>query len=116
MPEETKLGKIEISPRAIASIAIQSLKECYGVVGLATSRTLWQDIDRIMHRKGHQRGIDVRLVGDEIIIDLYVVIEYGTRISEVAQNIMNNVKFNVEKALGLPIAQVNVHVQKLRVG
>jgi uncharacterized alkaline shock family protein YloU len=37
------------------------------------------------------------------------------RISEVAHNIMESVKFNVEKALGIPVAQVNVHVQGLRV-
>ena len=42
-------------------------------------------------------------------------IEYGVRISEVAQNIMESVKFAVEKALGLPVVQVNVHVQGLHV-
>ncbi|OGO04569.1 MAG: hypothetical protein A2Y73_01715 [Chloroflexi bacterium RBG_13_56_8] len=63
----------------------------------------------------YHRGIETRLVDDQIVIDLYVVIEYGTRISEVAQNVMECVKFNVEKALGMPVAEVNVHVQGLRV-
>jgi uncharacterized alkaline shock family protein YloU len=57
----------------------------------------------------------VRIEADQIIIDLYVIIEYGIRISEVAHNIMRNVKFRVEKSLGVPVAQVNVHVQGLRV-
>jgi uncharacterized alkaline shock family protein YloU len=57
----------------------------------------------------------VRLDGDQIIIDLYVIIEYGTRISAVAHNIMSNVKFSVEKSLGVPVAEVNVHVRGLRV-
>jgi len=43
------------------------------------------------------------------------VVEYGTRISEVAQNMMQSVKFNVERALGMQVAEVNVHVQGLRV-
>jgi len=50
-----------------------------------------------------------------IVIDLYVIMEYGVRISEVAHNIMATVKFNVEKKLGMPVREVNVHVQGLRV-
>ena len=44
-----------------------------------------------------------------------MIIEYGTRIVSVAHSVQNLVKFNVEKALGLPVASVNVHVQGLRV-
>jgi uncharacterized alkaline shock family protein YloU len=46
---------------------------------------------------------------------LYVIIEYGTRISEVAHNIMSVVRFRVEKALDTSVAGVNIHVQGLRV-
>ncbi|HIP96173.1 MAG TPA: Asp23/Gls24 family envelope stress response protein [Anaerolineae bacterium] len=109
MSEKTRLGKIEIAPTAIASLASQAVLESYGVVGM-TARGLAQVLRRDAHR-----GVEVRLEGDEIIIDLYVVLEYGTRISTVAQNIMSNVKFSVEKALGVPVSQVNVHVQALRV-
>jgi uncharacterized alkaline shock family protein YloU len=59
--------------------------------------------------------VDVRLQDGQVIIDLYVIVEYGTRISEVAHNMMAAVKFRVEKALGTSVAQVNVHVQGLRV-
>jgi uncharacterized alkaline shock family protein YloU len=72
-------------------------------------------IAEILPGENYQRGIDVKLVHHEIVIDLYVVIEYGTRISEVANGIMSRVKFSVEKALGIPVAQVNVHVQGLHV-
>ncbi|MCD6552462.1 MAG: Asp23/Gls24 family envelope stress response protein [Anaerolineae bacterium] len=109
MSEKTRLGKIEIAPTAIASLASQAVLKSYGVVGM-TARGLAQVLRRDAHR-----GVEVRLEGDEIIIDLYVVLEYGTRISTVAQNIMSNVKFSVEKALGVPVSQVNVHVQALRV-
>jgi len=50
-----------------------------------------------------------------IVVDLYVVIEYGTRISEVAHNVMQSVKFAVERALSMQVAEVNVHVQGLRI-
>jgi uncharacterized alkaline shock family protein YloU len=60
-------------------------------------------------------GIEVHVQGDEIVIDIYVIVEYGTRISSVAHSIMNVVKYNVERALGVPVRRVNVHVQSLRV-
>jgi uncharacterized alkaline shock family protein YloU len=49
------------------------------------------------------------------VIDLYVVLQYGTRVSEVTHGIMNRVKFTIEKAVGIPVVQVNVHVQGLHV-
>ncbi len=111
MTEETGWGKIEIAPTAIASIATWTVLECYGVVGI-TSRRLRGGFFR---RDNYRRGVEVKIDGGRIIINLYVVIEYGTRISEVAHNIMSNVKFSVEKVLGTPVAEVNVHVQGLRV-
>ncbi len=43
-----------------------------------------------------------------------MIIQYGTRISEVAHGVMNNVKYSLEQVLGIPVAEVNVHVQGLR--
>jgi uncharacterized alkaline shock family protein YloU len=47
-------------------------------------------------------------------VDLYVIIQYGTRISEVAHGVMHGVRYALEQALGIPVAEVNVHVQGLR--
>ncbi|HIC94531.1 MAG TPA: Asp23/Gls24 family envelope stress response protein [Anaerolineae bacterium] len=113
MAEETRLGKVEITPAAIAVIAGQAVLNCYGVVGMA-SKSLVGGLAQLL-QPDSRRGVEVKLEDDKIIIDLYVVIEYGTRISTVAHNIMSTVKFAVEKALGVPVAQVNVHVQGLRV-
>ncbi len=109
MAESTHLGKIEISPAAVASLANHAVLKTYGVVGMSL-RNLVQILSR-----DSKRGVSVHIEDGEIIIDLYVIIEYGTRISEVAHNIMGNVKFAVEKALGVPVSQVNVYVQELRV-
>src|SRR5512135_1672162 len=114
MTEETILGRIEISPTAIASLAGQSVLECYGVVGMA-NKNLRDGIAEVMPRNNYRRGIDVKVIDREIVIDLYVVIQYGTRISEVTHGIMNRVKFTLEKIVGLPVREVNVHVQGLHV-
>ena len=113
MAEETPLGNIDISPTAIASIAAQAVTHAYGVVGLA-NKNFADGVIRTLSGDAH-RGVAVIVDGDRIEIDLYVVVEYGTRIASVAASLQNLVRFNVEKALGAPIHAVNVHVQGLRV-
>lgn len=115
MTSETYLGKIEVSPLAVASLASEAVLGCYGVVGMAPAGTLREGLVEILQREAGHRGVEVRVREGEIAVDLYVVVEYGTRISEVAHNIMEAVKFRLERALGMPIAEVNVHVQDLRV-
>jgi uncharacterized alkaline shock family protein YloU len=110
----TQLGKIEISSVVIARIASHAVLESYGVVGMAATSFTDGLVELLTPCTSH-RGVDVQLRDGQIIIDLYVIVEYGTRISEVAHNIMSAVRFRVEKALGRSVTQVNVHVQGLRV-
>jgi len=114
MTEESRLGRIEVSRATIAGLAAAAVLECYGVVGMSRP-ALPSRLAEVVQRDHHRRGVRVRVVEQRIVIDLYVVLEYGVRISEVAHNIMENVKFRVEKALSVPIEEVNVHVQGLRV-
>jgi len=109
------VGRIQVSPKAIASIASEAVLSCYGVVGMSAATLLRDGIAEVLQVDSYHRGVEVRVVDQKIVIDLYVVVEYGTRISEVAQNVMSSVKFSVEKALGMPVAEVNVHVQGLRI-
>ena len=111
--ENTSRGRIEISPNAIAAIAYQAAIETYGVVGLA-SRNLADGLANALVRDP-RHGVDVSAEGEEVTIDIYVVIEYGTRIASVANSVSHSVRFHVEKATGLPVKAVNVHVQGLRV-
>ncbi len=113
MSEENPLGKIEISPTAIATLAAHAVLQSYGVVGMAP-KNLADELTTALGDAAH-RGVEVHMTGDRIQIDLFVIIEYGTRISSVAHSIMNVVKYTVEQALGVPVTQVNVHVQGLRV-
>jgi uncharacterized alkaline shock family protein YloU len=56
--EETRLGRIEVSPTAIASLASQVVLECYGVVGMAT-KDLASGLVEILQPASHRRGVDV---------------------------------------------------------
>lgn len=115
MEREAQLGKIEVSPRAIATIAARAVVECYGVVGMA-SKNLRDGLAVLLVGDEHyHRGVEVSFADRQVVIDLYVIVEYGLRISEVANNIQESVKFAIEKVLGLPVVLVNVHIQGLRV-
>ncbi|MHB1005132.1 MAG: Asp23/Gls24 family envelope stress response protein [Chloroflexota bacterium] len=108
-------GRIEVSPQAISTVASRAVMDSYGVVGLAHPHRR-DGLVEILQRESYHKGVEVRLeAGDQIVVDLFVVIEYGTRISEVARNVASAVKFAVEKALGLPVMQVNVNVKGIRV-
>jgi uncharacterized alkaline shock family protein YloU len=108
------LGKIEVSTRAIATVAGRAVAQCYGVVGIAARHPRFATVETLPPEQ-YGRGVEVRLVDDHVSIDLYVVLEHGLRISEIAHNIMSNVKFAVERTLGLPVVRINVNVQALRV-
>lgn len=106
-------GNIHISKQTIATIAFQAVQRSYGVVGLASKNI----VDGLTHAlvKDPTHGIDVEYKHDLINIDLYIIIEYGTRIKSVATSVANTVRYQVEKTLGLPVNEVNVHVQGLRI-
>jgi len=107
-------GKIEVSSRAIATIAGRTVAECYGVVGMAARRARFGGVE-VLLPSHYSRAVEVRFADDHITIDVHVVLEHGLRITEIAHNIMSNVKFAVEHTLGLRVVRVNVNVQALRV-
>jgi uncharacterized alkaline shock family protein YloU len=106
-------GRIEISHKAIATLAAQAAVRSYGVVGMA-SRNLVDGIVYLLARDP-RHGVEVTSSGGQVGIDLYIVVEYGTRVSSVAESVAHTVRYQVERALGMPIAHVNIHVQDLRV-
>lgn len=107
-------GKIEISPQAVAALAGHAVIQCYGVVGITTRHPRFGVLS-LLPPEQYGRGIEVRFISDHIAIDVYVVLEHGLRISEIAHNLIKDVKYEVEQALGLSVVEVNVNVQALRV-
>jgi len=108
-----ELGSILIQKEAIASIARQSTLQSYGVVGLAP-KNLFESIRQIL-KKDAKYGVEVDFDHEGLVIDLYIMVEYGTRIKSITNSVVNSVKYNVEKTIGLPVRRINVHVRGLRI-
>jgi uncharacterized alkaline shock family protein YloU len=111
--EKMPIGSIHISARAIATIAYQAARQSYGVVGLAP-KNLVNELTQVVV-KDPTLGVEVHYNGDSINIDMYVIVEYGTRIKSVADSVSNTVRYQVEKAVGMPVDQISIHVQGLRI-
>lgn len=110
---DDKFGRIAVSPAAIATLVAEAVKECYGVVGMS-SRSRLDELAGTLQRSG-RKGVEIGEGATGIVVDLYVVVEYGMRISEVASGVMRRVYFTLTETAGIPVQAVNVHVQGLRV-
>ena len=113
MSDTQSEGQIQVSLSAVASIANEAVLTCYGVVG-TTAKDLTSGIVNVLSKES-KRGIEIKLQDGQLVIDIYVIMEYGIRIVAVAHSIMEVVKFSIERALGIPVTAVNVHVMGLRV-
>lgn len=112
---DTEYGHIDISEEAIAVIAGSAAMECYGLVGMASRKQFKDGIAELLGRENLARGVEVNLENNRLAIYLYIIVSYGTKISEVAHNIQQKVKYVLSEVVGLEVAEVGVVVQGVRV-
>lgn len=110
-----ELGKVNISEDVVAVIAGSAAMDVYGLVGMASRKQLKDGIAELLGRDNLSRGVEVRREQDMLHIDLYIVVSYGTKISEVAHNIQVKVKYVLNDVVGLNVDQINIFVQGVRV-
>ena len=107
--ENVKYGTVKIANEVVAIIAGLAATEIDGVVGMSGGIT--GDITEMLGMKNLSKGVKVEVGEQEAAIDIFIVVEYGSKISEVANLVQQNVKETVETMTGLNVIEVNVHVQ-----
>ncbi|MCP8410283.1 Asp23/Gls24 family envelope stress response protein [Clostridioides difficile] len=106
-------GNIEIDNQVIAQVVYRAAMESYGLAGLAYKS---KGIVELLKGENATKGVRVEEVEeDAIAIELYVIIQYGTNISTVANNIIDRVKYVVEKMTGVRVTRIDINVQGIRV-
>jgi uncharacterized alkaline shock family protein YloU len=109
-----RLGTVNIAPDAIAMVAGIATLQCFGIVGMA-SRTIQDGISELLTGKDNlAKGIEVVIEEERVVVDLYIIVEYGVRIKEVANNVIESVKYAIQNQFGLQVAKVNVIVRGVR--
>ncbi|HCT65010.1 MAG TPA: Asp23/Gls24 family envelope stress response protein [Lachnospiraceae bacterium] len=111
---ENELGVITIGNEVIAKIAGITAMECYGIVGMA-AKNVKDGLFQLLKVESLTKGIKVSVEENKISIDFHIIVEYGTNISAIADNIISTVKYKLEKALELEVEQINIFVEGVRV-
>jgi uncharacterized alkaline shock family protein YloU len=102
-------GTVKISEEVVAIIAGIAATDVPGVAGM--SGGIAGGIAEILGRKNLSKGVKVEVGEKEAAIDLYIIVEFGARIPEVAWDIQDKVKNTVQAMTGLNVVEVNIHVQ-----
>ncbi|WP_052256654.1 Asp23/Gls24 family envelope stress response protein [Salinicoccus sp. YB14-2] len=111
---KNELGSIDIAIDVIANIAGGAVVESYGVVGMASKHQVRDGFAELLGKENYSRGVVVENNDGLLDVDLYIIVGYGVKISEVANNIQTSVKYRLEKTFGLTINTINIHVQGVR--
>ncbi len=109
MKEEKKDGAIKIANEVVAIIAGLAATEVEGVAGM--SGGIAGGIADMLGRKNLSKGVKVEVDEKNASIDLFIIVEYGSAIPDVAWRIQDNVQEAVESMTGLDVQDVNIHVQ-----
>jgi len=110
----TSLGNINVSKEAIASLTGGILSECYGVVGMASRKVFQDGLAELLKKDNYSRGVVVRRGETGLILDLYIIVSFGVRISEVVTEVQKKVKYSLVKSLDQEFEAINVFVQGVR--
>ncbi|WP_284140360.1 MULTISPECIES: Asp23/Gls24 family envelope stress response protein [unclassified Virgibacillus] len=106
--DNTGLGSVEIAPEVIEVIAGIAASE---VEGLSSMRgNFATGVVERFGKKSHSKGVKVELTDNGILIDLFVVLNFGVSIPEVAQKLQTNIRNSIKNMTALEIAEINVHV------
>ena len=94
---------------------IAKMEQIWGFVSDNGTNQIKDNINEILRKENYARGVVVRQEENEISVDVYTIVSYGTKISEVSRNVQEKVKYNLESMLGVAANSVNIFVQGVRV-
>lgn len=102
-------SNVRIADDVVAVIAGIAATEVDGVAGM--SGGFVGDLGEMLGKRNLGKGVRVQVGEQEAAVELFIVVEYGVRIPDVAQRVQENVKQAIESMTGLTVIEVNVHVQ-----
>jgi len=112
---ENEYGTINIEKEAIAALAGSAISECYGIVGMASCKFFKDGLAELLKTENYAKGVEVRKTALGLELDLYIVVSYGVRISEVVIEAQKKVDYVMKKALDIAFSSINIYVQGIKV-
>jgi len=112
---KNELGTISIDQEVIAKAAGLAATDCYGIVGMA-AKSMKDGLVHLLKKESLTKGVRLQTDDEYLTINLYIIVEYGTNLNAIAETLKSNVKYRVEEQVGLPVGQVNVFIEGVRIG
>ncbi|MBS5115582.1 MAG: Asp23/Gls24 family envelope stress response protein [Erysipelotrichaceae bacterium] len=113
--KNTQYGNISFSSSVVAQMAGGAATECYGVVGMASQKMLKDGFYELLKKDNFSKGIITKEGLTGLIVDIYIFVGYGIKISEVVFEVQKKVKYVLERTLDVRVEAVNVYVQGIKV-
>ena len=107
------LGYVDISQEIIEQMVGLCASECFGVVGMA-SKSVTTGLIELLKKENLRKGVKVVEEDGKLTIDFHIIVEFGVKIATVAENLIDTVKYTIEKQTGLKVKKINVYVQSVR--
>ena len=111
---QTELGTVTVSEEMLLKVASYAALECYGIVAMSSKRAK-DGLVEWLGRENLSKGVQVRLVEDQLDVDLFIVVEYGISVAEVCKTIVEVVRYKLESMTGVKVRSVNISVEGIRV-
>lgn len=112
--KKTSYGDISISLDAIATVAASAALDCYGVVGLTSKSSLSDNIQEILRKESFTKGVVARKAKAGYAVDIFLVVVYGVKITEIVAEVQKQVKYVLEKTFDMRFHAINVYVQSIK--
>lgn len=109
-----QLGTILIDTDVIAKYAGSVAIECFGIVGMAAVN-MKDGLVKLLKKESLAHGINVTVNENKITLDFHVIMVYGVSVRAVSDNLIESVKYKVEKFIGAEVEKINVFVEGVRV-
>ena len=106
--ESYELGSVKISNEVVAVIAGLAATEVAGVAGMTGN--IGSGITELLGKRNLTKGVKVEVGEKECACDIYIVVKFGVKISQICNDVQIKVKDAVESMTGLRVVEVNVHV------
>ena len=110
-----EFGVIGIDNEVIARLAGIAAMEVAGVVGMA-AKNMRDGIVQMLKLESLSKGVRLDVRGEHgLVINLHIIIEYGTNISAISDTLMSNVKYKIEQNVGIKVHKVNIFIEGIRI-
>ena len=109
-------GSVNVSTGVYTDIAGTAASNCFGVKGMA-ARSVSDGVYHLLRKESMGKGVRVTFHEDDTIsIDLHIIVDHGVNISAVANSIISEVRYVVNKSTGTEVRAVNVYIDSMIIG